>query len=97
MASEERPRLVALVQLVARLEEREPFVDLSVVLKHVPAETRLPSSAGEVAALLARATSEGVLLSEQRVRFERESGAFLPTRIYRVNPGHPLVAEALGA
>jgi hypothetical protein len=86
-----------LVRLVSKLEDTEPFVDTAVLEVAFGRRRRLAASGIEqLWQLLDAAVREGILLSEPRLRLDRDQRALVPTRLYRVNYRHPWARRAVG-
>jgi hypothetical protein len=85
----------SLVRLLARLEERGTVVtrgDVERATRRRPSAT-LPTE--RVDEVMDAALDEGLVLSDRRTFFDRETATFSEAYIYRVNRRHPLAREIL--
>ena len=88
------PRIV-LARLVARLEERAPYVTLADIEHGATRRRRVSLRPGSVAGLVDAALGEMLLLRDRRTIFEPTSQTFRVADLYRVNRRHPLVRGKL--
>ena len=88
------PRIV-LARLVARLEERAPYVTLADIEHAATRRRRVSLPPESVAGLVEAALEEMLLLRDRRTIYESASRSFRAADLYRVNRRHPLVRGQL--
>jgi hypothetical protein len=86
--------LRALARLVLHLERSQSSVTDDQV-RIAASRWGLPSVEWELDALLTTAVDQIVLFTDLRTSYVSTTGTFSPVRMYRVNPRHPIVVDAM--
>ena len=84
------PRL-ALVRLLARLEERSQHVTLADLEREAARRRTRTLPPKRVAALVEAAVADMLILTDRRLFLDRATWTLEPRSVYRVNRRHPLV------
>ena len=90
-----RDSRIVLARLVARLEERAPYVTLADIEHAATRRRRVSLPPESVAGLVQSALEEMLLLRDRRTIFESAGQAYRAADVYRVNRRHPLVRGKL--
>ena len=83
----------ALVQLLARLEERAQHVTLADLEREAARRRIRVLPAEGVATLVEAAVADMLILTDRRLFLDRATRTLEPRSVYRVNRRHPLVRE----
>ena len=84
-----------LARLVATLEQDGGFVTLDDILTAGRRAMR-STAADALSALVAEAVADSLLLKDRRTFFDRRDASIETEWVYRTNPRHPHVRDALG-
>jgi hypothetical protein len=76
--------------------ERSESLVTAKQLQSVASKWGLPATDSELDSILSTGVEQLVLFTDLRTAYDHATGAFTPLRLYRVNPRHPIVEDALG-